>query len=168
MHRVPRVLLLAVVIPAMAACAANDGRYPSLQMRPAERVAGTFEPATPPPAPAPMAEGTLRRLGDLEAAARAAHARFAAQAPEARSLVLAGRGADVTDNRWGAAQIALADLDGIRSETAIALGDIDLMFVDATLTNTELAAIERTRSAIVALVAEEDGVLANLRGEAGQ
>lgn len=168
MHRVPRVLLLAAVIPAMAACAANDGRYPSLQMRPAERVAGTFEPATPPPAPAPMAEGTLGRLGDLEAAARAAHARFAAQAPEARSLVLAGRGADVTDNRWGAAQIALADLDGIRSETAIALGDIDLMFVDATLTNTERAAIERTRSAIVALVAEEDGVLANLRGEAGQ
>lgn len=168
MHRVPRVLLLAAVIPAMAACAANDGRYPSLQMRPAERVAGTFEPATPPPAPAPMAEGTLGRLGDLEAAARTAHARFAAQAPEARSLVLAGRGADVTDNRWGAAQIALADLDGIRSETAIALGDIDLMFVDATLTNTERAAIERTRSAIVALVAEEDGVLANLRGEAGQ
>lgn len=110
-----------------------------------------------------MPEGTLGRLGALEAAARAAHARFVAQAPSARAVVSAGRGADVSDNRWGAAQIALADLDGIRSEAAIALGDIDLLFVDATLADSDRAAIERSRQAIVALIAQEDATLAELR-----
>ena len=167
MHRTPRILLLACALPAVVGCAAGDGRYPSLQMRPAERVAGSFEVASPPPSPAPLAEGTLGRLGELEAAAQAAHTRFIAQAPEARRLVLAGRGADVADNRWAAAQIALADLDGIRSETAVALGDVDLLFVDATLGNVERAAVERTREVIVGLVREEDRMLASLRGEAG-
>lgn len=113
-----------------------------------------------------MPEGTLGRLGALEASARAAHARFVEQAPAARALVTAGRGADASDNRWGAAQIALADLDGIRSETAVVLGDIDLMFVDATLADSDRVAIERSRQAIVALITQEDAVLAELRGDA--
>lgn len=150
----------------IAACAAGGGRYPSLELRPAERVAGTFTPVPQAEGPAPMPEGTLGKLGALEATARAAHARFVEQTPSARAVVAAGRGADVSDNRWGAAQIALADLDGIRSEAAIALGDIDLMFVDATLADSDREAIERSRQAILALIAQEDTVLAELRGDA--
>ena len=166
MVRLPRIAALALLVALIPACSGTGGRYPSLELRPAERVAGTFTPAPAAEGPAPMPEGTLGKLGALEAAARAAHARFVEQAPSARATVAAGRGADVSDNRCGAAQIALADLDGIRSEAAIALGDIDLMFVDATLADSDREAIERSRQAIVALIAQEDATLAELRGAA--
>ncbi|OZA93114.1 hypothetical protein U4960_07625 [Altererythrobacter sp. H2] len=153
----------------LTACAGGSARYPSLEIRPAERAEGSFAVAgggASTLTEAPMPEGTLARLGELEARARAAHSRFVARAPAAGSLVEAGRGADVSDNRWGAAQIALADLDGIRSETAVALGDLDLLYVDATLAFTERDAIGRTRAGIVALIAEEDRILAGLRARA--
>ncbi|MFN4112755.1 MAG: hypothetical protein ACK4GD_02305 [Sphingomonadaceae bacterium] len=164
MHRAPRVLTLAVSIAILSGCAGDGGRYPSLAMRPAERVEGTFVPAPAAITAAPMAEGTLGRLGDLEAAARTAHARFAAQAPAARSRVQSARGANVADNRWAEAQITLAELDSIRSEAAIVLAEIDLLFVDATLSFSDREAIERSRAAIVAMIAQEDDVLAELRG----
>lgn len=166
MSGLSRMAVLAVIVAPITACSANGGRYPSLELRPAERMTGAFVPVPPTEGPAPMPEGTLGRLGALEASARAAHARFVEQAPAARALVTAGRGADASDNRWSAAQVALADLDGIRSETAVVLGDIDLMFVDATLADSDRVAIERSRQAIVALITQEDAVLAELRGDA--
>lgn len=151
----------------LAACAADTGRYPSLAVRPAERVEGSFTPIPSDPGPAPMADGTLGRLGQIESAAKNAHARFVERTPAARSAVSAGRGADPADNRWGAAAVALADLDSIRSEAAIALGDLDLLFADATLGYTERDAIDRTRSEVLALISQQDRVLAELRGGFG-
>lgn len=146
----------------LAGCAREAASYPSLAVRPAERVGGTFTPP-PPPLPGPMPEGTLGRLGDVQAAARAAHDRFLAQLPRARELAAAGGGAGVESDRWAAAQVALADLDSIRSQTAVALGDLDLLFAEATLSFTDRAAVEQTRADVLALIREEDRVLAGLR-----
>lgn len=163
MHRHLRYSTLFIALLSLAACAGSSGRYPSLAYRPAERVEGSFNPAPSIEPPAPMAEGTLGRLGQLEALARGAHARFVARAPQARSAVAAGRGADPAENRWGAAAVALADLDAIRSEAAIALGDLDLLYADATLSYTDRDAIARTRTQVIALIAEEDHILNELR-----
>lgn len=151
----------------LSACAGDSGRYPSLATRPAERVEGSF---TPPPValdPAPMPDGTLGTLGELEALARGAHSRFVARAPQARAAVSAARGVSPEDNRWGAAAVALADLDAIRSEAAVALGDLDLLYANATVGFTQRDAIERTRTQITALIAEEDRILSELRQSFG-
>lgn len=148
---------------SLAACAGDGGRYPSLATRRAERVEGSF---TPPPVvlePAPMPDGTLGTLGELEALARGAHSRFLARAPQARAAVAIARGVSPEDNRWGAAAVALADLDAIRSEAAVALGDLDLLFADASVGFTQRDAIGRTRSEVVALIAEQDRILNELR-----
>lgn len=161
--------ILVVLAMAASGCASSTAEnYPSLAVRPAERMEGSFTPVPQAPAPTPMPEGTLGRLGELEASARAAHARFREQAATARGIVLAGRGTAVGDNRWGAAQIALADLDSLRSQTAVALGDLDQMYVDATVADSDRQAIDASRRAVVAIVAEQDRVLADLRGVAGQ
>lgn len=153
---------------ALAACAGNADRYPSLAVRPAERVGGTFAVTNPVPDPAPLDQPALSRIDRFLSSARATHARFVDRAGTARSQVAAGRGTSPDDNRWALAQVALADLESIRSENAVVLGDIDLMFVDATLSNTEREQVASAREAILALIAQEDRVLAELSGGTGR
>ncbi len=171
MHRSTRFLAASLACFALAACASAGGDYPSLAIRDAERVAGTFEVAaseTETVAPAPVAANTLERLAQLREEAGSAHRTFMAAVPGARSAVSAARGAEVTENRWAAAQVALADLDSARSQAAIALGDLDLLYADATLAFTDREQISAARSDVVALVSEEDRILAELRGGIAQ
>lgn len=153
---------------AIAACASGSDRYPSLAVRPAERVGGTFAAPSPVPEPSAPGQAATTRIDSLVTSANAAHRRFLDRVESARTLALAGRGAGPEDNRWAAAQIALADLDSIRSDTAIALGDLDLMFVDTTLSNIRREQVEQARAAVVSLIAEQDRILSGLRQEAGQ
>ena len=168
MSRALSVLYVMPSLFALAACASGAESYPSLAVRPAERVEGTF--AAPPavPDPAPIGAAEAGRIDSLVGSATGTHRRFLDRVDSARSLVLAGRGASPEDNRWAAAQVALADLDSIRSEAAIALGDLDLMFVDATLSNTQRAEVDTARNRILAFLAEQDRILSALRQEAGQ
>lgn len=153
---------------ALAACAGSAESYPSLAVRPAERVGGTFAVTDPVPDPAPLGQPALNRIDQFLTSARTTHARFVDRAATARSQVAAGRGTTPDDNRWALAQVALADLESIRSENAVVLGDIDLMFVDATLSNTEREQVASARDAILALIAQEDRLLADLSGGAGR
>lgn len=160
-----RSSLLALSIVALSACASTNDRYPSLAIRDAERVTGAFEvtPPAPPPLP-PIAPETAGRLGQLRAQAASAHQTFLAAVPGARRAVSAARGAPITDDRWAAAQVALADLDSSRSQAAIALGHLDLLFADAALAQVQREEIVGARAEVSALIAEEDRVLAELRG----
>ena len=60
-------LALSLLALPLAACAAGSGDYPSLAIRDAERVEGSFETGTPlpdlPPPPSPL---ELRMLGVSE------------------------------------------------------------------------------------------------------
>lgn len=153
---------------ALAACAGSGDHYPSLAVRPAERVGGTFAVTNPVPDPTPLDQPALSRIDTWLASARAIHARFVDRAASARPQVAAGRGSNPDDNRWALAQVALADLESIRSENAVMLGDIDLLFVDATLSNTERDQVAHARDAILALIQQEDRVLAELGSGAGR
>ena len=155
-HRLAPLLLAAT----LTACASTGGDYPSLAIRDAERAEGTFEPAEPaeeaPATPAPPSADLLERLAQLETEATAAHRAFLEAAT--------ARGAGVETDSYADAQVALADLDSHRSRAAVALGDIDLLFADATLAFELRDPIVDARNAIIALIAEEDAVLAELRG----
>lgn len=161
-----RIARLALVMP-LTACAGGSADYPSLAIRDAERVEGTFEPApAPEPSPQPVqpSPDLLQRLAQLRTAAASAHQAFLETAPGTRRAVEAARGTGVESKSWAAAQVALADLDSARSQTAVPLGDLELMFANAALAFELREPIADTRSDVAAMVAQEDAILAELHG----
>ena len=163
--RAPHPVLLAVLL---GACATPSGQYPSLALRDAERVEGTFEPDTAQataPAPAPPSAGLLARLSQLRQAAASAHAEFVSAIPAAERLASAA--GSVGSDSWASAQVALAELDSARSEAAVALGDLDVLYIDAALAADQREAIGAARAEVVGLVSEEDATLARLRAQVG-
>lgn len=162
-----RILVLAA-FPALAACATASDKYPSLAIRDIERAQGQFvaAPATPlevPPVTAPLTGPLADRLAALGTAASASHKAFLASTPAASRLANAAAGAEVGSTVWGAAQVALADLDSARSTTAIALGDLDALMVGNAVQGEDVAAIELVRQQVLAQIGEEDETLARLR-----
>ena len=159
-----RALYPALLAVLLAACATPSGEYPSLALRDAERVEGSFEPDTaqaPPPAPSPPSADLLARLAQLRKAAASAHSEFLSGVPAAERLARAA--GSIGSDSWASAQVALAGLDSARSETAIALGDLDVLYIDATLAADQREAIGAARAEVVRLVGEEDETLARLR-----
>lgn len=159
------------VIPALAvlsSCASSSGDFPSLAIRDVERAEGRFEPVPSPQVEVPAItigdNGSLEeRLDALDSAARSSHETFLAKAPIATRIARAGAGAAVASDAWAAAQVAVADLDSIRSNTAIALGDLDVLMVSNAIEGRSLSAIEAVRQDVIAMVADEDATLADLR-----
>lgn len=155
-----------------AACASTPGEYPSLALRDAERVEGTFGadtadqvPAPPPPPIVPNAD-LAARLAELQRQASGFDARFRAAAPAAERLARAAGGTG--SDSWAAAQVALADLDSLRSQAAVSLADLDTLWVDATLEpGSPREAIGAVRESVQAMIAAQDAVLARLRSRAG-
>ena len=168
----PRVMRVAILLPLVlvAACASTAATtYPSLAIRPGERVTGTANPVAPP-APPPATAQTGSRLSQLRAQARAADGRFAERKASATALSAAARGAAVGSEAWSIAQIALASLEAARSEAMIALADLDSLYVTAkieavpTQGSGDVDAIGGVRDEVIGLVGEEDATLAALRG----
>lgn len=164
--------LLAVAI-ALSGCA-NGGRpYPSLDRRPAERPSGSGVPAAPAtqaPVRTEPAGDLVARLAALRLEARTAHEAFAAARPSATRAVEAARGGGVGSESWSVAQIAVAGLDSARSRAMIALADLDSLLVTAAVANADtptpdLAAIRAVHEEVSGWVAEDDAVLARLRGQ---
>ncbi len=161
----PCLLVLATIL---SGCASAGDKYPSLAIRDAERVTGTFETDTaiaPVAVPVPASADLVQRLARLRADATKAHDDFMQAAPRATSLVNAARGAAVASDSWASAQVALADLDSMRSLAAVPLGDLDLLHSDAAVSFESSGAITDTRAEVIALVSELDAVLNQLRAK---
>ncbi|OJW72171.1 MAG: hypothetical protein BGO57_00925 [Sphingomonadales bacterium 63-6] len=162
----PPFAAILAAAAALAGCAKDDGTYPSLSIRDAERASGVFEPVKPEPfVPAPQAAETLGRIEGLKAAALASHNRFLAAADKARTQVAAARGAGIGAEQWSVAQVALGNLAGIRSETMTSLADLDLLYVNARTEGLELGEIESVRSDVEKLVDEEDRLMDSLNSQ---
>ena len=153
----------------LGACASDAATYPSLARRPAERVSGTSEvvAATPtaPLPPAPPSPELGARLAGLVEQAEAAHRRFVSREAKARGLVSAAGGAAVASESWAVATVALADLESSRSDAMIALADLDQLYAAQRIEGGEALATGAARDSVIALVAQEDLVLASLRGQ---
>ena len=167
MQPIARATLLVALTGLVVSCASPRADYPTLAVRDAERVQGQFVTGEPvrldvPPVEVDLAGGLDARLASLVAAAQEAHADFLSIEPRAQRLVAAS-GNSGSDS-WAAAQVALAELDSARSRAAIPLGDLDAIYTSARVSASEVAAIETARGEVIALVAEEDASLAQLRG----
>ena len=163
---------IAILFPLalMAACTTAQGHaYPSLAIRPGERVSGTAQPVPAPAAP-PATAATGSRTAQLRTQARAAHTRFGERRASATTLSAAARGAAVGSEAWSDAQIALASLEAARSEAMIALADLDSLYVTARIDavptegSGDVDAIGAAREDVIAMIGEEDATLAALRG----
>lgn len=125
-----RPLLALAAAAVVAACTAPHGDgYPSLLPRPIEK-RGFADPA---PRPAPVATPDAALDADLartKAALAKAGSTFADKAGEAERLATRARGAAAGSEPWIAAQVALAELDTLRSGTAGALADIEKLAID--------------------------------------
>lgn len=164
-----RIAAIAL-LPALAGCAAAAGRYPSLAIRDVERANGRFEPAAAsalavPEVALPAGAALPERLAALGADAAAAHRAFLAAQPAAALRVDAASGAAVGTPAWASAQVALADLDSLRSQTAVFLADLDTLMVAGAVQAEDVAAIESVRQQVIGQVGDEDAVLARLRAQ---
>lgn len=171
--RLLRLLPLLSLVP-LAACASERDRFPSLEIRPAERAFGQAQaapaaesvPAVPVPPPgAPLPE----RLAALQARAKQTSESFAALLPEAQRAAAAARGAARDSDVWARGQLALARLASARSDTAIVLADLDQLAVEAEIAAIDQPTIDAqtiagARDSVVARIAEEDAALARLQG----
>jgi hypothetical protein len=173
MNRVFACLLPATFLLPLSACT-TGGTYPSLERREVERITGTAEAVTPqpesapaPPPPSPELNGRLSQLLDQ---ARASHNRFGERRANASRLIAAGGNAPVASESWSVASVALADLEGARSQTMIALAELDELYASESVKAADsgnpgdAAAVAETWREVSALAAEEDGVLVALRG----
>lgn len=165
-----RKAVIAILLFSLGACAGSGDRYPSLEIRDVERVQGSFDPvnagqsALPAPVAAPSAD-TIQRLSDLTASVSTIHAEFERATPKTSKIVSSARNASVASDGWASAQVALSDLESIRSRAAVALADIETVYVGARLEAQQLDAITAARRKVLGLIAEEDAVLARLRGQ---
>ena len=177
----------------LGACASDGGGYPSLARRPAERVAGaplppcadpaaadspgrvtgSAEPvaaAEPPPPPPAMSDpGLPARLAALVGQARTAHERFRGRQPATERAIGAAAGGGIASDAWSNAQIALAELESARNDASAALSQLDSLHAEDSLAHTDgpgpdSEAIAAARGVAAGLVAEEEAVLARLRG----
>jgi len=174
--------LLAILLPACT----SAGDFPSLARRDAERIKGTAdpvaaEPATPAPPPSPPGAALSAQLESLVDQAHAAHRRFAERQPRGEQLVAAGRGSAPGSEGWALATVALADLEGARSEAMIALADLDQLYAAERIGETETSeaaapqtisgdglAIAAARDQVIALVGQEDELLTSLKARFGR
>jgi hypothetical protein len=177
MRRAPATLLSLVLIVPLTACAAAKD-YPSLQRRPAERPiaerqTGSASPVSPekrsasPAAPSPELK---TRLTQLVEQARTAHERFAGKRANAERLVASGGDGEPGSEGWSVATVALSDLESARSDAMLALAELDELYASEVIAasqtgdQTRTSAIAGARDQVTALIGEEDGVLAHLRG----
>lgn len=159
----PAFAVLALLAAMLSACTTPAEDYPSLAIRDAERVTGTMQPAAPAPyVPPPTPAAVVDRLGQLAADAAEAHRAFTAEVPAVRTAVAAAQGTEPGGESWARAQVALAGLEAARSRAMIALADLDRLYVDAAIGETELTRIASTRDSVAAQVAEQDAALAAL------
>lgn len=151
-------LLLPLLLPA---CAPAAEGYPSLAIRPAERVSGAW---TPPPRyiPPPPPAAALANLDALAAVARAAHGEFTKESAQATRLVSAARNAAVGSEAWARAEVARSSLAAAHSRTLVPLASMDRIYVDASNAGEELDRIAAIRAEVVAMAEQEDAVLAGL------
>ncbi|MGB7408528.1 MAG: hypothetical protein WA908_08480 [Pontixanthobacter sp.] len=159
---------IALVAPFLltVGCATSDDNYPSLAIRDVERIDETVN-APQSLAAAPLPAETAARVDALATDARDAHSRFMTAVPRARAIVRRGRGASVASDNWASAQVAIADLETLRSITAVPLADLDQIYTNATVDFEQRAMIERARAEITRLIVEQDRILTELGSVAG-
>lgn len=159
--RTAAILVLSAF--SLAACAGGAPDYPSLARRPIERVTGSAPVAAPTEAPpAALDSAALGRLDSLVAQARAADRSFHARQPQARALVSAAAGAAAPSEAWSLATVALSDLVSARSDTFVAMSELDTLYARAVVDRVDAGQIAAARAAVQAILDDQGKVIDEL------
>ena len=138
-----RFALPLLAAPLLAGCD-TSADFPSLALRPIEKIGMAAEPpATPEPAP-----GAAPLGGEAEAAVAAAEEsdrNFRAELASAETAVSGAQGSSVDSEAWVAAQETLSRAESARAGTAAALATLDAarLAADRAPTAALLDAIQR-------------------------
>ncbi|MEN9682615.1 MAG: hypothetical protein RLZZ427_366 [Pseudomonadota bacterium] len=161
----PAAGLALTVALALGGCAAAGNGYPSLARRPIERISATAPVAAPndAPQPSPLSPQVLDQIEQALGRARAADAGFQQQQAATRKLVDAARGTAAASEAWSVATTALSALESSRSSAMVALADLDAAYAKARIAGEDSAPLAAAREQVVATIADEDTVLAELR-----
>lgn len=192
MNRMSALILLA--LPLCAAGCESPGSFPSLAKRPAERITGTgetgeevaqmcpvgritgtaepVETVQAPPPPLPPSAGLQANVEQLLGQAARAHGDFQATRAAAERAVTASRGAARASEGWVSGQVALANLETTRSGAVTALADLDVLYAEERIAHPESITpsaelLGKAREQVMAMVDEENAVLARLGGMLG-
>jgi hypothetical protein len=154
-----RAACLPLLLPALAwlAGCAEDGPFPSLAQRPAERQYAEEKARLPaPPAPLPDDPAVAERIAGLAGEARRGESEFEA-AYAAAAAAAAQAGAPGSDG-WAEAQQKVSRAAAAQGRTAGALAELDRFALDRAGAGTLSAAdAERLRAATEELRALADG-----------
>ena len=120
------------------------------------------------------AEGVRDRDAFVRALERArkAHSAFVAGTGRTAGAVSAARGSRAPADAWIAAQLALANLQSLRSEAVIAQADLDLLFAEERLAepgpiSPTAQALTNARAQVDGWVDEQNRTIARLAGQLG-
>ncbi|KQR81236.1 hypothetical protein [Sphingomonas sp. Leaf343] len=111
----PALLVSSFVL--LGACARDASVYPSLAVRPTEKV-GFAEPAPPPPEPLKVDVALDAKIADLTARLAAVTSGFDRDAARAETAARAAKGRAVGSDAWLDAQTALGSLDDWRAQAS--------------------------------------------------
>lgn len=174
MPRASFTLVILTSCLALGGCASAAGDYPSLAIRDAERASGSAMPveAAPPPPPTPVSAQTGQRIAQALERARKAHAAFVAGTGGTTGAVSAARGSRAPADAWIAAQLALANLQSLRSQAVIAQADLDILFAEERLAepgpiSPTAQALADARQQVDGWVDEQNRTIARLAGQLG-
>lgn len=159
MRRAP-ILIAASAIPLFAGgCGRVEGTYPSLAIRPIERL-GFEEPAARPVAVA-MADPALdARLREVGAGLDEAAAAFASAAGRAQAAAARARGATAGSESWLDAQVGLGELDTLRAATSEEATDVEqLVLARATELQPDYPALTALQDRATGEVARQDATI---------
>jgi hypothetical protein len=146
----------AFALLALTGCAGERG-YPALTRLPAERIAMAVPPAPAAPAPVePLPPETLARAQRLADMVRAAHQHFATLASHGTAL-------SELEVARGQTSLALAQLERLYADDRIAHGEADGVAGPDAAARPAAALLARLRDEGLALLANEDAVLAGTR-----
>lgn len=148
-----------LVAGGVTGCAGASDKYPSLAIRDRESAQGQFSPvAVTDPAPvAPVA--SVQDINALVARAMESHTKFKRAQVSTTVLVGQVRGQGIEGNARQRALLLLADLTALRSDTALPMGDLDLLKAEAATTFAPTEAIDEARESVLELLEEQDGAL---------
>lgn len=168
MHK-PMQTLAVVPLAALllAGCAGSSDKYPSLAIRDAERVSGSFTPSEPEAPPVPPVASD-QDLGSIAARARETHTRFMSEQEGAQGIVRAARGQSMESNARARAEVSLASLTSLRGQTQLAMAELDALQAEAATTFAPTDGIAVAQTQVASFLSEQNDILDSLMGELGQ
>lgn len=162
-----RALLTPLLLGPLIAGCASGGDFPSLAPRAVEQLSMEEPIRVDPPV---AADPTLRaRVGELLARARAGDTAF--ERAYARAAPLARASGAVHSDSWVQAQEAISRAEVARTETTVALADLDRLTVeraDVPTNESDHEALMEARQAAQALANDQHRRLESLRSSLGR